>query len=78
MLWLYDWSCSVVCCFFLPRISSLSSFLVMEGRFRLFGLEQLYGFFKREVITVEILHVVTHLKDVVDDAAIDGLFEQML
>ena len=68
----------MVCCFFLPRISSLSSFLVMEGRFRLFGLEQLYGFFKREVITVEILHVVTHLKDVVDDAAIDGLLKEML
>ena len=50
----------------------------MEGRFRLFGLEQLYGFFKREVITVEILHVVTHLKDVVDDAAIDGLLKEML
>ena len=66
----------MVCCFFLPRISSLSSFLVMEGRFRLFGLEQLYGFFKREVITVEILHVVTHLKDVVDDAAIDVALEE--
>ena len=44
----------------------------------MFGLEQLYGFFKREVITVEILHVVTHLKDVVDDAAIDGLLKEML
>ena len=68
----------MVCCFFLPRISSRISFFVIEGRFRLFCLEELYGFFKREVVTIEILYIIAHLQHVVDDAAIDGLFKEML
>ena len=50
----------------------------MESRFCLFCFIKLDGSRKGEIISIKILDVVTHFKHIVDDAAIDGLLEEVL
>ena len=41
-------------------------------------VEKLYSLVNCDVFVVEILHIIVHVEHVVDDAAVDGLFEEVL
>ena len=67
-----------MCCFFACLICCRSSCLVIGCGSGFLCLVELDGSFEGGVVVVDVLDVVVHLEHVVDDAAVDGVFEETL